>query len=86
MDVNKTKGGGSIGLSYPTLTKNNYTTWALKLKVYMQAQGVWTVVEQSDPEAVVEEKADKVALAMLYQGLPEDILLSIAEKGKAKEV
>lgn len=85
MDINKAKGGGSIGLSYPTLAKNNYTTWALKMKVYMQAQGVWGAIEQSDPKVAVEEKTDKVALAMLYQGLPQDMLLSIAEKSTAKE-
>lgn len=33
----------------------------------------------------VEEKTDKVALAMIYQGLAEDMLLSIAEKGTARE-
>lgn len=85
MEINKAKPGGSIGLSYPTLSRNNYTTWALKMKVYMQAQGVWTAIEQSDPKTAVEEKVDKVALAMLYQGLPEDMLLTIAEKGTAKE-
>lgn len=85
MDINKAKGGGSIGLSYPTLTKNNYTSWALKMKVYRQVQGVWVAIEPSDPKVAVEEKTNKVALAMLYQGLPEDMLLSIAEKGTAKQ-
>lgn len=85
MDINKVKGGGSIGLSYPMLTKNNYTTWALKMKVYMQAQGVWTAIEPADPKVTTKEKVDKVALAMLYQGLPKDMVLSIAEKGTAKE-
>ncbi|KAL8119269.1 uncharacterized protein LOC141660202 [Apium graveolens] len=85
MDNNKVKVGGSIGLSYPVLTKNNYTTWALKIKVYMQAQGVWTAIGPADPKVPVEEKVDKVALAMLYQGLPEDMVLSIAAKGTAKE-
>ena len=33
----------------------------------------------------VEDKTDKVALAMLYQGLPKDMLLSIAEKETAKD-
>lgn len=51
----------------------------------MQAQGVWVVIEPTDPKATVDEKADKIVLAMLYQGLPEDMLLSIAEKGTAKE-
>lgn len=85
MDVNKLK-GGSIGLSYPMLARSNYTAWALKMKVFMQAQGVWTAVEPSDPKAVIEEKTDKVAMAMIYQGILEDVLLSLAEKKSAKDV
>lgn len=84
MEGNKAK-GPSIGLSYPTLTKNNYTSWSLKMKVYLQAQGVWVAIEPTDPKVAVEEKMDKIALAMLYQGLPEDMLLSIADKGTAKQ-
>ncbi|XP_074341783.1 uncharacterized protein LOC141679173 [Apium graveolens] len=51
-----------------------------------KAQGVWIAVEPIDPKAVVDDKVDKVALVMLYQGLPEEMILSIAEKGTAKEV
>lgn len=51
----------------------------------MQAQGVWLAVEPSDPKATVEEKTDKVALAMIYQGIPEEMLLSITDKKTAKE-
>jgi hypothetical protein len=35
-------GGGS---SYPTLTKTNYSDWALLLKVKLKAKGLWSVVE-----------------------------------------
>lgn len=77
--------GGSVGLTYPMLAKTNYTAWALKMKVYMQAQGVWIAVEPTDPKATIEEKTDKVALAMIYQGIPEEVLLSIAEKKSASE-
>ena len=84
MDVNKLK-GGSIGLSYPLLAKGNYTAWSMKMRVYMQAHGVWDAVEPSDPKAAVEGKTDKIALAMIYQGIPEDVLLSLAEKKTAKE-
>ncbi|XP_074362527.1 uncharacterized protein LOC141702818 [Apium graveolens] len=84
MEGNKTK-GGSYGLSYPTLARNNYTAWALKMKVVMQAQGVWRAIEPIDPKVAVEEKADNVALAMIYQGLPEDVLLTIASKKTAKD-
>lgn len=39
----------------------------------------------NDPKAVVEEKKDKKALDAIYQGIPEEVLLSIAEKETAKE-
>lgn len=81
MDNGKNK-GGSFGLTYPMLAKGNYTAWALKMRVFMQAQGVWNAIEAPDPK---DEKSDKIALAMIYQGIPEDMLLSIAEKKTAKE-
>ncbi|XP_074326489.1 uncharacterized protein LOC141664434 [Apium graveolens] len=84
MDTNKGK-GRSMGLSYPTLTKCNYTTWALKMKVIMQTHLVWEAIEVNDPKAVCDEMTDKIALAMVYQGIFEEMLLSIAEKKKAKD-
>lgn len=84
MDVNKLK-GGSIGLSYPTLTKENYTAWSMKMRVFMQAHGVWEAIEPSDPKAIVEGKTDKIKLAMIYQGIPEEMLLSLADKKAAKD-
>lgn len=51
---------------------------------------MWNAVEPGDAKAgeakaVVDDKIDKVALAMIYQGIPEDMLLSIAEKQTAKD-
>ncbi|XP_021610573.1 uncharacterized protein LOC110613653 [Manihot esculenta] len=31
---------GGISLQYPLLSKTNYATWAIKMQVYMQAQGI----------------------------------------------
>lgn len=84
MDVKKNK-VGSIGLTYPMLNRSNYTAWALKMKLFIQAQGVWSAIEPTDAKAPVEEKSDKVALAMVYQGIPEDIILSVTDKKTAKE-
>ena len=67
------------------LTKSNYTAWAFKMRVFMQAHGVWEAIEPKDPKSTTEEKTDKRALAVIYQGVPEDILLSIAEKKTSKE-
>lgn len=76
---------GSVGLSYPMLTKSNYTAWSLKMKVYMQAHGIWEAIEPKNTKDAIEDKTDKMALAAIYQGIPEDILLSVAEKKTAKE-
>ncbi|KAL8090356.1 hypothetical protein AgCh_039723 [Apium graveolens] len=43
-----------------------------------EAQGVWVAIESNDPKVAVEEKTDKLALATIYQGIPEDVLLSQA--------
>lgn len=83
MDVGKSK-SGTMGLSYPMLSKTNYTTWSMKMRVFMQAHGVWDAVESSDPKMVLDERTDKVALAMIYQSIPEEMMLSLAEKKKAK--
>ena len=84
MDAGKSK-GGTMGLTYPMLTKTNYTAWAMKMKVFMQAHGVWEVVEPSDPKAIVEDRTDKVALAIIYQSIHKEHLLSLTEKKKAKD-
>lgn len=51
----------------------------------MQAHGIWEAVEPKDPKATVDEKTDKVAMAAIFQAIPEDILLSLAEKKTATE-
>lgn len=77
---------GTVGLNYPLLTKSNYTAWSIKMQANMQAHGIWSAIENADPKAVVDEKIDNVAKATIFQAIPDDILLSLAEKKTAKEV
>lgn len=84
MDINKIR-GGSIGLGYPMLARINYTAWTLKMKV-LQAQRVQIVIEASDAKTPVEEKTHKVALAMIYQGIPQDMLLRWLTRRPSKSV
>ncbi|XP_074339830.1 uncharacterized protein LOC141677690 [Apium graveolens] len=85
MEMSKAKEGSYVGLSYPMLARSNYTSWSLKMKVFMKAQGVWGAIEQTDPKAIIDDKMVQVALAAIYQGVPEDVLLTIAEKETATE-
>ena len=71
----------SVTLHYPMLSKMNYSVWAIKMRVNLQAQGVWDAVQ--NPE--VDERKDRMALAAIYQAIPEDVLLMLAEKDTTKE-
>lgn len=48
---------GSVSLQYPLLTSSNYVAWSMKMRVYMEAQGVWDVVEAVAGE--VDNRHDK---------------------------
>ncbi|GKD98964.1 inositol transporter 4-like protein isoform X2 [Tanacetum coccineum] len=71
---------GSITIQYPMLTKTNYSVWSLKMRVNLQAQGVWDANQQAD----VEERQDRMTLAAIYQAIPEDVLMMLAKKDSAK--
>lgn len=72
-------------MSYPMLSRSNYTAWSLKLKVFIKAQGAWNAIERKDPKTAVDDKLDKIALAMIYHEIPEKMLLSLADKETAKD-
>ncbi|XP_074356599.1 uncharacterized protein LOC141696344 [Apium graveolens] len=55
------------------------------MKVNMQAYDIWKAVELADLKVAAEEKKDRLALAAIYQSIPEDILLSVAVKNTTKE-
>ena len=75
---------GSLTLQYPTLSRDNYASWEIKMKVYMKAQDGWDAVKPAT-DVTVEVRKDQMALAAIYQGIPEETLIMIAEKQTAKE-
>ena len=62
------------------LTSSNYSTWAIK----MEAQDIWEAIEPA-AGVVVERRKDKMALACIFQAIPEDVLHQVAKKKTAKE-
>lgn len=46
---------------------------------------MWDVIEPKDPKGVIENKIDKRALAIVYQGIPDDMLLTIANRKTFEE-
>ncbi|KAI3800975.1 hypothetical protein L1987_29075 [Smallanthus sonchifolius] len=75
----------SIPLQCPVLTPTNYTIWAIKLKAIFNVHGLWEAIEPAVGE-VVDQKKNSSAIAYLYQSLPEDLILQVANLTSASEV
>ncbi|CAN6204667.1 unnamed protein product [Urochloa humidicola] len=71
-----------VTLRYPMLAENNYGVWAVKMKIFMRAQGVWAAVQSEGP---VDEKMDQMALAAIVQAVPEAVVMAISEEETAKK-
>ncbi|CAO2176986.1 unnamed protein product [Urochloa humidicola] len=71
-----------VTLHYPMLGENNYGVWAVKMKIFMRAQGVWVAVENKKG---VDEKMDQMALAAIVQAVPEAVVLAISEEETAEK-
>ncbi|XP_024011308.1 uncharacterized protein LOC112086571 [Eutrema salsugineum] len=79
----KTKeGGASTSIQYPMLTTTNYTVWAMRMKVALRVHKVWEVIE---PGSADEEKND-LARALLFQSIPEALILRLGELDTVKAV
>ncbi|XP_010463274.1 PREDICTED: uncharacterized protein LOC104743944 [Camelina sativa] len=76
-------GGGSSSLiKCPTLTATNYTVWAMKMKILLKVHKVWEIIDETSTDA---EKND-MATALLFQSIPEALVLQIGELDSAKQV
>jgi rhamnogalacturonyl hydrolase YesR len=71
-----------VTLRYLMLAENNYCVWAVKMKIFMCAQGVWAAVVS---KGAIDEKMDQMALATIVQAVPEAVVMAISEKETAKE-
>ena len=62
---------GQISLHYPMLTRSYYGAWAIKMRVFMLAQGVWEAVEPRTANTLVEAKKDIWHWRPLIREYPE---------------
>ncbi|KAJ9557995.1 hypothetical protein OSB04_012609 [Centaurea solstitialis] len=77
--------GSTTHFSCPILNSTNYTTWAIRMQVILEANGLWDMIEPQ-PTTQADAKKDKTAIAYLYQALPEEQLLLISKYKTAKAV
>ncbi|GJU16238.1 zinc finger, CCHC-type containing protein [Tanacetum coccineum] len=74
---------GNVPLQCPKLTDTNYTTWALMMETILKAYGLWKVI---DAKKETDGKKETGAKGMIFQTLPQDMLMQVAQYTTAKEV
>lgn len=78
----KKEGVGSSSIKCPMLTATNYTVWSMRMKITLRVHKAWDVIEL-DEENI--EKND-IAMALLFQSIPESLILQVGELDTAKKV
>jgi hypothetical protein len=73
-------GGSGGSTSWPTLTKTNYTEWAILMRVKLQAAGLWEAVDADD----APERQERQALGAILSSVPSEMVQILAAKDNAK--
>ncbi|KAK1417930.1 hypothetical protein QVD17_27066 [Tagetes erecta] len=64
------------------LTLTNYTTWSIRMRVILNVHDVWDTVEPGSADS----KKNNTAMAVLFQAIPESLLLQIGNLKTMKEM
>ncbi|KAG8095136.1 hypothetical protein GUJ93_ZPchr0012g20236 [Zizania palustris] len=75
------EGGGSGAMSYPSLTKTNYTEWSIIMRVQLQGAGLWEAVETGE----ASERQERQALGAILRSVPSEMVPVLAAKDNAKD-
>jgi hypothetical protein len=73
--------GGMSGPVWPGLTRSNYNSWSLLMKVILQARGLWDVIESGQGEYA----DDRSAMEAILRTMPQEMIPTLAVKNTAKE-
>lgn len=80
--VKPKEGVGPSSINCPMLTTTNYTVWAMRIKILLKVNEVWEVVETESDNI----KKNNIATALLFQSIPESLILQVGELNTANKV
>jgi hypothetical protein len=78
--MRESNGGGAGIVSWPTLTKANYTEWAILMQVQLQGARIWDAIENDD----VLGRQERQALGAIFRFVPTEMVQVLAAKDNAK--
>nr|GEW92076.1 ribonuclease H-like domain, reverse transcriptase, RNA-dependent DNA polymerase [Tanacetum cinerariifolium] len=67
------------------LKPSNYSLWAIRMQIILEANGLWEMIEPNG-KTQADNKKDKTAMAFLYQALLQEQLLQITKHKTAKAI
>ena len=76
------KDNGPASIKFPMLTSSNYTVWAMRMKVALKVSEVWETIDPGSKD----EKKNNMAIAFLFQSIPEALILQVGDIDTAKGV
>lgn len=76
------KDTGPASVKFPMLTSSNYTVWSMRMKIALKVSEVWETIEPGDTDA----KKNNMAIAFLFQSIPEALILQVGDINTAKGV
>ena len=79
--VRETVVSGSVPITFPMLTRSNYSEWALIMECNLHAASLWAPMEDD----LIERKEDRKAVAALMRATPPEMHGMLAAKASAKE-
>ncbi|XBI61788.1 hypothetical protein VPH35_042532 [Triticum aestivum] len=79
--VRETAISGSVPITFPMLTRSNYSEWALIMECNLHAASLWAPMEDD----LIERKEDRKAVAALMRATPPEMHGMLAAKASAKE-
>ncbi|XP_024013779.1 uncharacterized protein LOC112087880 [Eutrema salsugineum] len=80
--ITKPKEMSTSTIQCPMLNSTNYTVWAMKMRILLRVHKVWDIVETELDDA---DKND-IAMALIFQSIPEAAVLQIGGLDTAKKV
>ena len=78
----KGKDNGSSSIKLPMLSSSNYTVWAMRMKIALKVNKVWETIEPGNKS----EDKNNLAIALLFQSIPEALTLQVGELDTSKAV
>lgn len=74
---------GSTSVACPMLTATNYMVWSMRMKVILRIHKSWEII---DPGTTTNQDKDDLAMGLLYQSIPESLIIQIGEQDTSKRL